>query len=113
MTTDQIVDGIDRSLAAIATERDRLLQARAELADGNATAVQAAPQPRRRRSRRRRQGGTLTIVLEALDPTEPRTAGDVEKITKVGRAVAGSTLSRLVKQGMASKAERGYLRMGA
>jgi hypothetical protein len=52
-------------------------------------------------------------VLEALDRNEPRTAGDIAKITKVGRAVVGSTLTRLVKQGKASKADRGYLLVGA
>lgn len=106
MTTDEILTGIDRSLAAIATERQRLLEARAQLAD-------AAPAPTRpsapRRRTGRRQGGTLQRVLEALDPAQPRTAGDVHKLTGVGRAVAGSTLSRLTKQGKATKAARGYL----
>ena len=49
-------------------------------------------------------------VLESLDLTEPHTAGGVAKTTRLGRPLVGSTLSRLVKQGLATKAERGYLR---
>lgn len=50
-------------------------------------------------------------VLKALDTAKPRTAGDVEKLTNVPRALAGTTLSRLVKQGMVTKADRGYVRV--
>jgi hypothetical protein len=106
MTTDEILAGIDSSLAAIATERERLLEARAQLAGGSE--APARPTAPRRRGRRRR-GRKLQTVLESLDPTVPRTAGEVEKLTGVGRAVAGSTLSRLAKQGLATKAARGYL----
>jgi hypothetical protein len=38
-------------------------------------------------------------VLRALDPPEPRTAGDVHKTTNLDRRLAASTLTRLVKQG--------------
>ena len=43
-------------------------------------------------------------------PSEPRTAGDVAKITGIDTKVAGATLIRLVKRGAASNAQRGYLR---
>jgi hypothetical protein len=109
MTTDDIVASIDRSLTAIAGERDQLLAARAELAGT------VSKPPRRRPSvvRRRpagRQGHTVKRVLEALHPSEPRTAGDVAKLTGIDTKVAGATLIRLVKRGAASKAQRGYLR---
>ena len=111
MTTDEILAGIDQSLAAITTERERLLHARAELAGDHHAPSPRSARPRvRRRRGRSQQGSTLKTVLEALDPSEARTAGDIEKITNLGRAVAGSTLTRLVKQGQATKAERGYLR---
>jgi predicted HTH transcriptional regulator len=116
MTTDEILAGIDRSLAAIAAERERLLAARAQLGGTAAhTAPTASVPPQRRTSRRtkQRRGDTLKSVLEALDATEPRTAGEIEKISSVPRALAGTTLSRLVKQGLASKAVRGYRRVAA
>jgi hypothetical protein len=116
MTTNEILAGIDQSLTAIATERERLLAARTQLAGTAAPYAPAAPASRRRtpstRSHRRR-GDTLKSVLDALDPTDPRTAGEIEKIASVPRALAGTTLSRLVKQGLASKAKRGYLRVTA
>ena len=114
MTTDEILARIDQSLVAIAVECERLLAARAQLTG----MPQPAPAPKAstgakrtpsRRSRRAR-GGTQNAVLEGLDPTEPRTAGDIEKFTGVPRALAGTTLSRLAKLGQATKAERGYLR---
>lgn len=111
MTTAEILAGMDRSLAAIVTEREQLLAARAQLT-GDTTPNQRRPRTPRRRSRRRR-GDTTLRVLEALDLTEAHTAGDVARITNIGRALAGTTLSRLVQQGKASKADRGYLRVGA
>lgn len=111
MTTDEIVAGIDRSLAEINAERERLLAARTQLAGEPARAqTQTRVTPHRTR---RGRGDTMTRVLNALDPAEPRTASDIEKKTKVGRTLAGTTLSRLVKQGKASKAKRGYLRVGS
>lgn len=111
MTTNEIVAGIDRSLSEIAAERERLLAARTQLAGVPAPAERQATAPSRRP--RRRRSDTMTRVLDALDPAEPRTAGDVDKMTNVGRALAGATLNRLVKQGKASKAKRGYLRVAA
>jgi hypothetical protein len=113
MTTDEILAGIDQSLAAIAAERERLLAARTQLAGTAAPAVPTPPRRTPSRRSRRARGGTQTSVLEALDPTTPRTAGDIERLTNVPRALAGTTLSRLVKQGHATKADRGYLRVSA
>ena len=109
MTTDDIVASIDRSLTAIAGERDQLLAARAELAGT------VSKPPRRRPGVVRgrpagREGHTVKRVLEALHASEPRTAGDVAKLTGIDTKVAGATLIRLVKRGAASKAKRGYLR---
>jgi hypothetical protein len=114
MTTDQILAGIDKSLAAIAAERERLSAARGELVGAPAPTPAPAATPRTaRRPVRGRRGHTMDRVLEALSTTEPRTAGDIAKLTNVARAVAGSTLTRLVKQGKASKADHGYLRATA
>jgi hypothetical protein len=113
MTTDEILAGIDRSLAAIATERERLLAARTQLAGTPAPAAPPSPRHPTARRARRRRGDILNSVLEALDLTEPRTAGEIEKIASVPRALAGTTLSRLVKQGKATKADRGYLRVAS
>ena len=109
MTTDDIVASIDRSLTAIAGERDQLLAARAELAGTVAKPPRRRPGVVRRRPAGR-QGRTVKRVLEALHTSEPRTAGDVAKITGIDTKVAGATLIRLVKRGAASKAQRGYLR---
>jgi Fic family protein len=111
MTTDEILAGIDRSLSAIAEERERLLAARTQLAGPPAPASQQPSRPPRRS--RRRAGDTKQLVLDALDQKEPRTAGEIEKTTGIGRALVATTLSRLVKQGSASKAKRGYLRKAA
>jgi hypothetical protein len=108
MTTDDIVTSIDRSLTAIAGERDHLLAARAELAGTVSKPPRRRPVVRGRPAGR--QGHTVKRVLEALHASEPRTAGDVAKITGIDTKVAGATLIRLVKRGAASKAKRGYLR---
>jgi hypothetical protein len=111
MTTVEIVAGIDRSLAEIAAERERLLGARAQLVGSPARAEGRAS--KRSRGSKRRRVDTMTRVLEALDPSEPRTAGEVENLSGVGRAVAGTTLSRLEKEGKTSKAKRRNLRVSA
>jgi hypothetical protein len=118
MTEQEIVSGIDRSLAAIAAEREQLLAARAQLAGTSPAPVPSPARPRRaaaRPGRRRRtsRGATTSVVLEALDSKQGRTATDVDKLTNVGRTVAGQTLVRLVKQGAAKKANRGYVKVAA
>lgn len=110
MTTDEIVAGIDRSLDAIAVERERLMTARERLVGSPTPPAQGGPTRRRRARPTARRGGTLELVLNALDPTEARTAGDVEKLTGVERKLAGATLTRLLRQALITKAERGYLR---
>lgn len=111
MTTDEIVARIDESLAAIASGAERLLAARAQLAGTAASAPPPHPRPATSSRSRRPRGGAQMSVLKALDTAKPRTAGDVEKLTNVPRALAGTTLSRLVKQGMVTKADRGYVRV--
>lgn len=110
MTIDDIIAGIDRNLHAITAERERLLLARTQLQGGSAPV--AATESRKESSSSPRSTRTVGRVLEALHVTEARTAGDIATLTKVGRANVGSTLTRLVKQGKATKAERGYLRVG-
>ncbi len=112
MTTEDILVGIDRSLKQIAAEREQLLTAKAELLG---TTLPTSSQPPARRSPKRpaprRRGQTLEQVFQALDPDEPRTAAAIEASTGIRRLVVSSTLTRLVKQGRAAKAQRGYLRV--
>ena len=109
MFTDDLTARIEGRLAELAVEAERLTAARQQLVS-TATTPQPPPRPRPPGRTTGRRGHTLELVLNSLDPEEPHTAGDVAKATGVSRSVAGATLSRLLKQGQASKAKRGYLR---
>ena len=113
MFIDDLTARIDGRLGELTVEAERLTAARAHLV--TTTAEPEAPAPPRASGRRGRptgrRGHTNQLVLNALDPKQPRTAGDIDKATGIGRAVAGATLTRLVKQDLAVKAERGYARV--
>jgi biotin operon repressor len=47
-------------------------------------------------------------VLSALSNDGALTAGEVAKVTGLGRATVSTTLSKLAKSGEITKAERGY-----
>jgi CRP-like cAMP-binding protein len=53
------------------------------------------------------RGQNRRLILEAIKD-EPKTAGDVAKETGIGRPTVSTTLTKLVSDGAAVKAERGY-----
>jgi DNA-binding MarR family transcriptional regulator len=69
---------------------------------GDATSAPPAPPTARAR------GATTTNVLEALSKGGAMTAAEVAFATGLGRATTSSALSRLVRTGEVTKAERGY-----
>ena len=113
MFTDDLAARIDGRLTELALEAERLTTARAHLVHSAPEPTRETPKPTsvaRRRPARAKRGRTNELVLNALVSDEGRTAGEIEKATGVSRAVAGSTLTRLAKQGLAAKAARGYVR---
>jgi CRP-like cAMP-binding protein len=67
------------------------------------TRARAASAPARSAS-----GATKAKVLGALSNDGALTAGEVAKLTGLGRATVSTTLSKLAKSGEIAKAERGY-----
>jgi DNA invertase Pin-like site-specific DNA recombinase len=53
------------------------------------------------------RGENRRLILEAIK-AEPKTAGDVAKETGIGRPTVSTTLTKLVSDGAAVKAKRGY-----
>jgi CRP-like cAMP-binding protein len=53
------------------------------------------------------RGQNRRLILEAIK-NEPKTAGDVAKATGIGRPTVSTTLTKLVSDGAAVKAKRGY-----
>jgi CRP-like cAMP-binding protein len=53
------------------------------------------------------RGQNRQLILAAIK-SEPKTAGDVAKATGIGRATVSTTLTKLVSDGAAVKAKRGY-----
>ena len=53
------------------------------------------------------RGQNRRLILEAIKD-EPKTAGDVAKETGIGRPTVSTTLTKLVSDGAAVKAKRGY-----
>ncbi len=78
---------------------------RARAANGGrrATARRAA----RTSTGRAPRGQNRRLILEAIKD-EPKTAGDVAKETGIGRPTVSTTLTKLVSDGAAVKAKRGY-----
>jgi Fic family protein len=76
-----------------------------------ATNAGRAATPRRAASRtstgRAPRGQNRRLILEAIK-NEPKTAGDVAKETGIGRPTVSTTLTKLVSDGAAVKAKRGY-----
>jgi predicted Rossmann fold nucleotide-binding protein DprA/Smf involved in DNA uptake len=54
------------------------------------------------------RGQNRRLILEAIK-TQPKTAGDVAKETGIGRPTVSTTLTKLVSDGAAVKAQRGYM----
>src|SRR3954468_20412097 len=105
-------------------------RARATNGGRGAAAPRRAPRPRTRpgpraratnggRGAAARRGATRTstgraprgqnrrLILEAIKD-QPKTAGDVAKETGIGRPTVSTTLTKLVSDGAAVKADRGY-----
>jgi hypothetical protein len=53
------------------------------------------------------RGQNRRLILEAIK-NEPKTAGDVAEETGIGRPTVSTTLTKLVSDGAAVKAKRGY-----
>src|SRR3954453_21703975 len=53
------------------------------------------------------RGQNRRLILEAIKD-QPKTAGDVAKETGIGRPTVSTTLTKLVSDGAAVKADRGY-----
>jgi hypothetical protein len=53
------------------------------------------------------RGQNRRLILEAIKD-QPKTAGDVAKETGIGRPTVSTTLTKLVSDGAAVKAKRGY-----
>jgi DNA-binding transcriptional ArsR family regulator len=75
-----------------------------------ASAERAEPPARRRpgAAARTAPGATKTAVLQALSGGDALTAGEVATATGLARGTVSTTLSRLLKSGEVTKAERGY-----
>lgn len=78
---------------------------------GRATNAGRSAAPRRSAARtstgRAPRGQNRRLILEAIKD-EPKTAGDVAKETGIGRPTVSTTLTKLVSDGAAVKAKRGY-----
>jgi DNA-binding transcriptional ArsR family regulator len=79
-------------------------RARATNAGGGATPRRGAARTSTGRAPR---GQNRRLILEAIK-NEPKTAGDVAKETGIGRPTVSTTLTKLVSDGAAVKAKRGY-----
>jgi DNA invertase Pin-like site-specific DNA recombinase len=111
---------LEEQIAPLADEAEQLRTAITRLeaiepggAARRARAARAgrAATPRRGAARtstgRAPRGQNRRLILEAIK-NEPKTAGDVAKETGIGRPTVSTTLTKLVSDGAAVKAKRGY-----
>ena len=108
---------LDEQIAPLADEAEQLRTAIARLEAIEPGGVRRRPAPngdgRARRSPRARatgrapRGQNRRLILEAI-AGEAKTAGDVAKATGIGRPTVSTTLTKLVSDGAAVKAKRGY-----
>jgi predicted Rossmann fold nucleotide-binding protein DprA/Smf involved in DNA uptake len=113
------VADLEKQIAPLADEAEQLRSAIAKLeaiepAGGrrrapSATGRQRAPSPRRaaQSNARAPRGQNRRAILAAIKD-QAKTAGDVAKETGIGRPTVSTTLTKLVSDGAAVKAERGY-----
>ena len=111
---------IERQLAELDDERQRLQAALQALGAGDTPPTPQAPAkvPRPRAPANRQapkpkskatvRGGTRQAVLDALSDGSAMTAGDIAKATGRGRGSVSTTLSNLLAAGQVLKAARGY-----
>jgi CRP-like cAMP-binding protein len=112
---DQLRHDIQARLDELLTEVQRLRHALAALGSRDSTPsppASASSSPTRARPSatvvRTAPGATKTAVLAALASGDALTAGEIAKVTGLGRASVSTTLSKLVKTGELTKAPRGY-----
>ena len=111
---------LEEQIAPLADEAEQLRTAIARLEAIEPAGAGRRPRAangRRRATARRGAARTSTgraprgqnrrLILEAIKD-EPRTAGDVAKETGIGRPTVSTTLTKLVGDGAAVKAKRGY-----
>ena len=110
---------LEKQIAPLADEAEQLRTAIARLEAIERGAGRRAPrgqQPRGAAARRRAarttngrapRGQNRRLILEAIK-NEAKTAGDVAKETGIGRPTVSTTLTKLVSDGVAVKAKRGY-----
>jgi CRP-like cAMP-binding protein len=108
---------LGRALAAL----DPREKAKPKPAKPSAPVTASAPEPRSAPARKRAPssgtassrgrtapGATKAKVLGALSADRAMTAGEVAKVTGLGRGTVSTTLTKLAKTGEVTKAERGY-----
>jgi DNA invertase Pin-like site-specific DNA recombinase len=111
---------LEAQIAPLADEAEQLRTAIARLeaiepaGSGRRTRGRAAAKraPGRRGAKpsngqRAPRGQNRRLILEAIKD-QPKTAGDVAKETGIGRPTVSTTLTKLVSDGAAVKAQRGY-----
>ncbi len=123
MSLDELRQNIERRLAELAEEAQRLQAALTALGvNSRSTSAPtrtgdlepaAATKPRRTARpspRPAKRGATRQAVLDALSDGHAFTAGDVANVTGLKRATISTTLSNLLADGRVQKAHRGYTR---
>jgi predicted Rossmann fold nucleotide-binding protein DprA/Smf involved in DNA uptake len=107
---------LEAQIKPLRTERDQLNEAIGKLqaltpapSATNGTAPTSTRRPaRRERSRPRApKGQNRRLILTAIKD-EAKTAGQIANETGIRRPIAATTLTKLVKDGLAVKAQRGY-----
>jgi hypothetical protein len=111
---------IEQQIGPLATEADALRAAiskvegiqptrstRRARSSSNRQPSQTGARAARRGAARAPRGQNRRAILDAIR-TKAKTAGDVAKETGIGRATVSTTLTKLVKDGAAIKADRGY-----
>jgi hypothetical protein len=112
------VADLEKQIAPLADEAQQLRSAIAKLEAIEPAGVRrrapsatgrrrASARPATRTNARAPRGQNRRAILEAIKD-EAKTAGDVAKETGIGRPTVSTTLTKLVSDGAAVKAKRGY-----
>jgi predicted HTH transcriptional regulator len=106
---------LEAQIKPLSAERDRLNAAIEKLqvltpgpSATNGSAPARARRARRRSSRPRAPKGQNRRLILAAIKEEAKTAGQIANETGIRRPIAASTLTKLVNDGLAVKAQRGY-----
>jgi hypothetical protein len=114
------LEELEAQIAPLADEAEQLRTAIARLeaiepsrssrrprASGAAKGAAGRRAARPSNGQRAPRGQNRRLILAAIK-NQPKTAGDVAKETGIGRPTVSTTLTKLVSDGAAVKAERGY-----